>query len=239
LIFQAILIEPAVDRCRRLLDPFRHDRLNLAVTARPQDAHFDATERAVISRLDESPHSFEALRLLNLTSLDRLVALVYTLRATRQVAASGFRDSRVPRTASSQGLRSVSPDERLSLPSSGAPGRDRHKESQAKRLWDERTMEARALEAWASAEGDDRQLKKALVIVDRAAKSFPRNAQIRYYRGCLHKQANDVEQAMTEFRRVLDLDPENLEAMRELEVLNRRANAAAKKSVFGLLRRKR
>jgi cytochrome c-type biogenesis protein CcmH/NrfG len=76
-------------------------------------------------------------------------------------------------------------------------------------------------------------------MVDRAAQAFPRNAQIRYYRGCLHKQANNVGQAMAEFRRVLDLDPENLEALREIELLNRRASTVQRKSVFGLLRKKR
>ena len=235
LIFQAILLEPAVKRCRHLLDPFKRDRMSLSPSARLHDAHFDASERSVISRLSGAPHSFEDLRLLNLTSEDRLVAL----RATGQVAATAeTRDSRVPRTVSSQALKAVTPSER-SNDADGSQRRGKLSEAEAKRLWDERAAEAKALEAWASAEGDHRKLKRALAIVDQAAKSFPRNAQIRYYRGCLHKQANDVDQAMSEFRRVLDLDPENLEALRELEVLNRRARAGAKKGMFGLLRKKR
>lgn len=238
LIFQAILLEPAVQRCRRLLDPFKRDRMSLSPSARLHEAHFDGSERAVISRLNGAPHSFEDLRLLNLTTEDRLVALIYTLRATRQVAATDTRDSRVPRTVSSQALKAVSPSERTSEADASQRTR-RLSEAEAKRLWDERTMEAKALEAWASAEGDHRKLRRALAVVDQAAKTFPRNAQIRYYRGCLHKQANDVDQAMNEFRRVLDLDPENLEALRELEVLNRRAREGAKKGMFGLLRKKR
>jgi tetratricopeptide (TPR) repeat protein len=235
------LLEPAIQRCRKMLEPFRHDRLTISQESRAASAHFDASERSVVARLSAAPHSFEELRLLNLTSIERLVALTHALRLTKQVTPTNTRDSRVPRAASSQALRAVNATQRRSsspAPTDDAEGKRRLDPAAQRRLWQERTAESKSLEAWALAEGDSRQLSRALAVVERAAKAYPKNAQIRFYCACLHKQARDVNRAMNEFRLVLDLEPDNMEAQRELSLL-RRNSESAKRGMFGRLRKKR
>jgi tetratricopeptide (TPR) repeat protein len=170
----------------------------------------------------------------------------------------------VPRRASSQALRATRPpptdgdlvsEQRETLPEVGyagerdyeppragdsEPPRPRYSDAQQKRYWQEQTAESKALEAWANAEsGDPIALKKAVYIVEKAIEFFPNNPQIRFYAGCLYRRAQHLDRAATEFRRVLSLDPHNLEAKRELESIGRQSLPPPSKSVFGRLLKKR
>ena len=260
-IVGALLAEPAVERCRQQLAPFKHERLALVEGGPASRSPLTGALRAIVARLRRGPHTFEELRLLNLAPEDELVAVVYALRITRQVTVSASRSdqayvsghSRVPRAASSQSLAAVTPPP---IPAASAVPDDLTKvlrasgsssprlravgaaspSSDAQRAWQERTAEAKALEAWAMAEGDEAQVEKASAIVEKVAQLFPRNARIRFYNACLHKRAARVERAMEEFRRVLELEPGDPEARRELDLLAARAAARSPKGVFGRFR---
>ncbi len=262
LIIACILNEGSIDRFRGQLEPFKTDRLLL----RGQEWELGPSTgavHAVVSRLRRSPHSFEELRLLNVVDERELVACVYALRLTQRLAPEGNVSARastplgVPRRASSQSLNAVkyasvsAPDvePRDTLPEVGyappaglasEPPRRKLSAAEQKRYWQEQSAESRALEAWAKAEGGDpAQLEKALQMVEKAVEFFPKNPRIRYYAGCLYRSAQRLDEAASEFRRVLSIDPDNIEAKTELELLNRRSGIPPSKGVFQRLRKKR
>lgn len=262
LIVACLLEEPSLDRCRDQLEPIKNERLKPTGTVGVRPGSTVARVRPVIDRLKRAPHSIEELRLLNLVPERDLVACIYALRLTRLVAREGSASgrpswpSRVPRRNSSEAFR-LDPQEvgagtgtrqrRETLPELGLPAsevdptppRSTLPPSARQRHWQEQNAESKALEAWALAEGGDPvQIKKALVVVEKAVEFFPNNPQIRFYAGCLYRLVRQHEQAARAFRKVLTLDPEHTEAQRELDLLGKRSVPPPSKGVFGRLRRK-
>lgn len=260
LIIDCILAEPSLERCRQQLEPFRNDRMTLLEPSSPDAAARPALIWPVVARLSRAPHSFEELRLLNLVEERELVACMYALRLTRRVIREGNPTrrpswpSRVARRTSSQGFRAVGGSEppaakrsahRDTLPEVGyrppesEVPRRRLSDAEQKRYWQEQNAESKALEAWAIAEGSDAAgVEKATLIVEKALAFFPDNPRIHFYAGCLYRRARRYEEAANEFRRVLTLDPDNLEARHELDSLLRRSDPPSK-GVFGRLLKKR
>lgn len=266
LIVSCLLEEPSLDRCRDQLEPIKNERLKPTGSVGIRPGSTVARVRPVIDRLKRAPHSVEELRLLNLVPERELVACVYALRLTRLVAREGSAvnrgswQSRVPRRNSSEAFR-LDPNETINrtgmrerretlpavaLPASeldAAPQRSTLPPSLSpsarQRQWQEQNAESKALEAWALAEGGDPvQIKKALVVVEKAVEFFPNNAQIRFYAGCLYRLVRQHEQAARAFRKVLTLDPDHSEAQRELDLLGKRSAPPSPKGMFGRLRRK-
>jgi len=262
LIVACLLEEPSLDRCRDQLEPIKNERLKPtgAIGVRPGSTV--ARVRPVIDRLKRAPHSIEELRLLNLVPERDLVACIYALRLTRLLTREGSASgrpswpSRVPRRSSSEAFR-LDPNEvmprtpgrerRETLPEVGLPTPEFDPPPQRstlpplarQRQWQEQNAESKALEAWALAEGGDPvQIKKALAVVEKAVEFFPNNPQIRFYAGCLYRLVRQHDQAARAFRKVLTLDPEHIEAQRELDLLGKRSVPPASKGVFGRLRRK-
>jgi len=268
LIVACLLEEPSLDRCRDQLEPIKNERLKPVGSVGVRPGSSVARVRPVIDRLKRAPHSIEELRLLNLVPERDLVACIYALRLTRLVAREGSTSgrpswpSRVPRRNSSEAFRLDSAEvaartgmreRRETLPDVALPPADSSNSgmldatptrsslppSARQRQWQEQNAESKALEAWALAEGGDPvQIKKALVVVEKAVEFFPNNAQIRFYAGCLYRLVRQHEQAARAFRRVLTLDPEHSEAQRELDLLGKRSVPPPSKGVFGRLRRK-
>lgn len=261
LLIACILEEASIERCRDHLDPIKNEKLKLveSVAIKPDSAV--AGLRPVIERIRRGPHSLEDLRLLNLVPEPHLIACIYALRLTRRVAREGSPSGRpswpgrVPRRNSSQGF---APDPRADLRNTGErerpetlpevgmpttydsepPARD-WGPSERERARQEQAAESKALEAWALAEGGDPvQIRKALLMVEKAVKYFPDNAQIRFYAGCLYRLVRKDDRAAHEFRRVLSLDPDHSQAQHELDLLGRRSAPPPSKGVFGRLRRK-
>lgn len=262
LLIACILEEASIERCREHLDPIKNEKLKLvdAIVFKPDSAV--AGLRPVIDRMRRGPHSLEDLRLLNLVPEPHLIACIYALRLTHRVAREGSPGgtpslpSRVPRRNSSQGFKLDRREEGLrhtgererreTLPELGVPAtRDSEPPprdwgpSERERAWQEQNAESKALEAWALAEGGDPiQIKKGLMMVEKAVKFFPSNPQIRFYAGCLYRLARQDDRAAHEFRRVLTLDPDHDQAQHELDLLGRRSAPPPSKGVFGRLRRK-
>jgi len=267
LIVACLLEEPSLDRCRDQLEPIKNERLKPVGSVGVRPGSSVARVRPVIDRLKRAPHSIEELRLLNLVPERDLVACIYALRLTRLVAREGSTSgrpswpSRVPRRSSSEAFRLDSSEvmartgmreRRETLPDVALPPADSSSSmldptpsrstlppSARQRQWQEQNAESKALEAWALAEGGDPvQIKKALVVVEKAVEFFPNNPQIRFYAGCLYRLVRQHEQAARAFRKVLTLDPEHTEAQRELDLLGKRSVPPPSKGVFGRLRRK-
>src|SRR6202012_540816 len=58
-------------------------------------------------------------------------------------------------------------------------------------------------------------LDRAIQLSDRCERAYP-------YRGMLYKRVNRTESAMRDFRRVVELNPNNIDAARELRLHNMR-----------------
>lgn len=94
---------------------------------------------------------------------------------------------------------------------------------------DEPALESAALGAWMRAVDDPACRRKALKIVERACDSFPNNPRILFYLGCLLALNQRHEEAEATMRRVLDFDPEHIEAQRELAKLKKQNDEGGKK----------
>ena len=78
-----------------------------------------------------------------------------------------------------------------------------------------------------------------LELLDQAVARDPSNERARYYRGQLRKRSGQLEEAMSDFRWVVEHNPRNLDAERELHLYARRREAQKKseKSKAGVLGR--
>lgn len=65
---------------------------------------------------------------------------------------------------------------------------------------------------------DPDELDRLLVGMDATLERFPSNAQLRFYRAGVLKRLGRFEQAAEEWHRVVELDPNHLEALRELRL---------------------
>jgi thioredoxin-like negative regulator of GroEL len=90
---------------------------------------------------------------------------------------------------------------------------------------------------WTRSIGAERaQLVRAEAQVERMANHFPDNANILFYLGALYHLTNKTFEAETTLLRVIDLDPDNVEARDEL-IRVRRTIESDRRGPPGLLRR--
>lgn len=104
---------------------------------------------------------------------------------------------------------------------------------------DQNAVESAALGAWMRAMDDPGTRKKALHVVEEASRRFPKNPRILFYLGCLYVLSNRKDEAETAMERVLDLDPEHIEARRELATLQKGSDKGPGGSLFRRLRNRR
>ncbi len=99
----------------------------------------------------------------------------------------------------------------------------------------ERDVEAKTLEAWMRAVDEKKHRKRALSIAEKAAALYPENPRILFYRGCLESLDGQVGPATHTLRRVLEIDPDYLEAQHELKRLQATPDTKTRlSSLFGL-----
>ena len=237
LIVSCILAEPALERARRSVHAFRHERLVLT-SAMPGELDLTGLGRMWIKRLRRAPASFEELNLLEPAASDELVALVYALSITGQVTfptASSeppmpMHHSRVPRSISSQAVRAVSkPNGTASTGYSmrGGPSFRQRPRAVAEdppatprtHTQQECTAEAKVVQAWMLGEADRSFLPKARIFVGKVVQLFPNNPRIRYCYACLQRRAQHYDSAIEQFARVVELDPNHADAKQELDQL--------------------
>jgi tetratricopeptide (TPR) repeat protein len=78
------------------------------------------------------------------------------------------------------------------------------------------------IEATRPANMSPEETKKRIVMLDRAVRIDPTLEQAYYWRGLLHKRIDSHSAAMGNFRRVVELNPRHLDAVRELRVYDMR-----------------
>lgn len=86
-----------------------------------------------------------------------------------------------------------------------------------------------ALYAWILAQKPERaneQVDDLLQILDDAVRREPSNQRARFYRAQLLKRAGRPDQAIKDFRWIVEHDPKNLDALREIRLYDMRKSAA-------------
>jgi tetratricopeptide (TPR) repeat protein len=78
------------------------------------------------------------------------------------------------------------------------------------------------IEASRPANASPEETKKRVVMLDRAIRADETLEQAYYWRGLLHKRLDNHSSAMGNFRRVAELNPKHLDAVRELRVYEMR-----------------
>jgi tetratricopeptide (TPR) repeat protein len=78
------------------------------------------------------------------------------------------------------------------------------------------------LEAQKPANQSAEETKKRIAMLDRALRADEKMEQAFYWRGLLHKRIENHNQAMGNFRRVVELNPRHIDAVRELRVYEMR-----------------
>jgi tetratricopeptide (TPR) repeat protein len=66
-------------------------------------------------------------------------------------------------------------------------------------------------------------MREAMELVERAVRRAPRNTRALYYKGLLLERSDRGEEAQRCYGRVLELDPDDLDAARRLRLLGMRA----------------
>jgi curved DNA-binding protein CbpA len=100
-------------------------------------------------------------------------------------------------------------------------------EEHAKRAVDDDPTQADylALYAWILSQKPERadgKLEDLIKMLDQAASKEPANERVRFYRAQLLKRAGRTSEAMREFRWIVEHDPRNLEAAREIRLFEMR-----------------
>lgn len=74
--------------------------------------------------------------------------------------------------------------------------------------------------------GREKTLEK-IAVLDRCIKANPASAKIYFWRAMLYKRIEEAKKAVADFRKVSDLDPRNLDAVREVRLYNMRGGSIA------------
>jgi hypothetical protein len=89
---------------------------------------------------------------------------------------------------------------------------------------------ARAVLAWCEAEnGGD--VSRAIAALDRVVAGDPNCVRAFYYRSKLHGRSGNIDDAVRDLRRVVRLDPEHADALRDLRLLTARTSSAKHEAV--------
>ncbi len=241
LILSCIQTEPALERARRSVRAFAHERLSLSERMPIEDRGLSAPCRAWLARLERAPCSYVDLLRLNPAAGDQLVALLYALlimglvrmRTGPSEQPRPVHQSRIPRSISSQAVRAVSHATDRPAPEPGASVRSpgprepdpQSPEAARKRTEQECAAEAKVVQAWMLGEADRTYLERSRLFVGKVVQLFPHNPRIRFCFASLLKRAHELESAIEEFELVLQMDPTNIDAKNELEQLLRRRSS--------------
>jgi len=114
--------------------------------------------------------------------------------------------------------------------SSAPPSASAARQEQVK----ERRLEEKAVEAWSLAQADPASLDRVATFIRKASLVFPRNVRMRFFSACLYERQGQPVDAISEFERVLALDPSHEDALRELRRLR---NSLSPPSVGDRLKR--
>jgi len=190
---------------------------------------------------DASPEAARAayFRLSKLWHPDRLPADLAMFRDEVETvfdhltrAHQALTDPDARRAASSDKLRAATPRPRLEAIREIEHALSRHEFQVAEELSrqlsdsDGDDGEAMALAAWASTlagDAPEATLRTALLALDRAVQHDRHCALAYYYRGMLYKRLQNNVAAFRDLSRAAQLDPKNIEALREVRVYEMRA----------------
>lgn len=78
------------------------------------------------------------------------------------------------------------------------------------------------IEAARPANQTPEETKKRIIMLDKALRIDERYEQGFYWRGLLHKRLENHQQAMNNFKKVVEINPKNMDAVRELRVYEMR-----------------
>jgi hypothetical protein len=96
----------------------------------------------------------------------------------------------------------------------------------------------RAISAFAHAHQDGgdstEQLKMACKVISRAVSEVPNDTRLRAYRAYLYKRLDREDLAIREYKRILQLEPSNIDAAREIRLFERRGVGSGR-SILGKL----
>lgn len=111
-------------------------------------------------------------------------------------------------------------------------------EKEARRLAesDPNDSDALALLAWSAARGGDAPddtLRMSLVSLDRAVHLDRTCERALYLRGCLAKKLGKIDAAFRDFARVVHLNPQNVDALREVRLFEMRARKGSGEHPLG------
>ena len=132
--------------------------------------------------------------------------------------------SALPASVPPPSVPPASAGSRSTRPASQLPRRSPSQAARAaatSRVHDERQVESQALEAWMQAVDNPSARKKMLRVGQQAAELFPTNPRILFYLGCLFSLNGNPLEAEAVLDRVLELDPDHIEAQREIDKLVR------------------
>lgn len=262
LITETLLESPYLSRCRELLLPSLRMPLVLQGRALDARMEMRGHLRQIVSSLRRQPESLDNLRLRRVASEPALVAAVYALRSTgcisleasaEVVRTTSGAQSGAPaavRRASTSGVREIalpghagvdgSAARGLSSPDSVPPGsnattpssRSLTPSSRGTPHVDEHVLEQSALDAWMRAMDNHGLAKKALKVAERSAARAPRNPNILYYYGCLLSLNANYLEAEVALRRVLNLEPDHVEARHELSKIEKLEKGPGKQGLL-------
>lgn len=102
---------------------------------------------------------------------------------------------------------------------------------------EEMSVESASFDAWTRAVADPRCSDRALRVAERAAARFPKNPRILFYLGVLQVKCGLGQEGEQTLRRVLKLDPEHIEAQKELHAVQRQNAARSQTRPTALLER--
>jgi hypothetical protein len=242
LLATCFLLESQRERAARSLAP-----LEFAVFSPETDRYrrvlptLNGPVRAVLEALARAPGSVQSLRERNLLPSTELVAALCALWITREVvvqspdrpSAPPARPRSEPPAASVRPTSASMPPRKATPPfvpaaSMAPPRKDsgfvRAQTSSAAPDAKEHAMVLKVEEAWARAQVDPSRAQQISSVVHKAIAVFPKNPRLHYYLARLHVQANRLQEAMSEFERVIELDPTDERCAEELAELRSRAD---------------
>jgi hypothetical protein len=113
---------------------------------------------------------------------------------------------------------------------------DAERESRRLAEADPNDVEALALRAWSAAHGGDapeETLRTSLAALDRAVNLDRTSERALYLRGCVAKKLGKLDAAFRDFARVVHLNPNNVDAAREVRLFEMRARKGSGEHALG------
>ncbi|HEX6765382.1 MAG TPA: tetratricopeptide repeat protein, partial [Polyangiaceae bacterium] len=235
LLATCFLLESQRERAARSLAPFEFAVFSPETErSRRVLPTLNGPVRAVLEALARSPSNVHSLRERKLLPSAELVAALCALWITREIVVKSPDTPSVPpaRPRSEPPSPSVQP-RKITPPfvpaaSMAPPRKDsgfvRAQPRSASLDPKEQAMVLKVEEAWARAQVDPSRAQQISSVVHKAVAVFPRNPRLHYYMAQLHAQASRIAEAVSELERVVELDPTDERAARELADLKSRSD---------------